>query len=348
VIDFRYHLVSIVAVFLALAIGIVLGSTELRGQTLSALDRASSSLKSQLDSSNAQNRTLQGQASGDEAFAQAAEQRLIGSLLAGQRVLLVAAPGASGAVINGVAAAVGKAGATVTGQVALQPKFFDTSAGTQTLLSTLGEQIATTAGLTVANASAQQQAIQLLASATLSKDSPGQAAAGSGAGHQVSGTQAQDILSSFAAGGFLSTSGQPTTRATLAVVLTPANPPAGGAPDPMNQTLVSLAQELTGSSAATVVAGSVSGSARGSAIDALRGSNAASQVSSVDDADTFIGQIVVAQALYAQMNGHKAGSYGIDSGANATGPSPAPVAPTATPTASPTPTARAAAAKVRS
>ena len=28
-IDFRYHLVSIVAVFLALAIGIVLGSTEL-------------------------------------------------------------------------------------------------------------------------------------------------------------------------------------------------------------------------------------------------------------------------------------------------------------------------------
>jgi hypothetical protein len=29
VIDFRYHLLSIVAVFLALAIGIVLGSTEL-------------------------------------------------------------------------------------------------------------------------------------------------------------------------------------------------------------------------------------------------------------------------------------------------------------------------------
>ena len=36
-IDFRYHLVSIVAVFLALAIGIVLGSTELQGHTLDAL-----------------------------------------------------------------------------------------------------------------------------------------------------------------------------------------------------------------------------------------------------------------------------------------------------------------------
>ena len=38
-IDFRYHLVSIVAVFLALAIGIVLGSTELQGTTIDALRR---------------------------------------------------------------------------------------------------------------------------------------------------------------------------------------------------------------------------------------------------------------------------------------------------------------------
>ncbi|MDU2059289.1 MAG: copper transporter, partial [Dermabacter sp.] len=38
-IDFRYHLVSLVAVFLALAIGIVLGAGPLRdgvGQTLTA------------------------------------------------------------------------------------------------------------------------------------------------------------------------------------------------------------------------------------------------------------------------------------------------------------------------
>ena len=38
-IDFRYHLVSIVAVFLALAIGIVLGSTELQGTTLDVAAR---------------------------------------------------------------------------------------------------------------------------------------------------------------------------------------------------------------------------------------------------------------------------------------------------------------------
>ena len=38
-IDFRYHLVSIVAVFLALAIGIVLGSTELQGPADNFLNR---------------------------------------------------------------------------------------------------------------------------------------------------------------------------------------------------------------------------------------------------------------------------------------------------------------------
>ena len=38
-IDFRYHLVSIVAVFLALAIGIVLGSTELQGPAYNFLNQ---------------------------------------------------------------------------------------------------------------------------------------------------------------------------------------------------------------------------------------------------------------------------------------------------------------------
>ena len=38
-IDFRYHLVSIVAVFLALAIGIVVGSTALKPAVLSGLQK---------------------------------------------------------------------------------------------------------------------------------------------------------------------------------------------------------------------------------------------------------------------------------------------------------------------
>jgi hypothetical protein len=48
VIDFRYHLVSIVAVFLALGLGIVLGSTALRSSVLSALERTSQQERQQI------------------------------------------------------------------------------------------------------------------------------------------------------------------------------------------------------------------------------------------------------------------------------------------------------------
>ena len=48
-IDFRYHVVSIVAVFLALAIGIVLGSTELQGPTYNILNRTTAKLQNELD-----------------------------------------------------------------------------------------------------------------------------------------------------------------------------------------------------------------------------------------------------------------------------------------------------------
>ena len=58
-IDFRYHLVSIVAVFLALAIGIVIGSTSvLKGATLSVLEKTSSAEKKQIDSLINQNALL--------------------------------------------------------------------------------------------------------------------------------------------------------------------------------------------------------------------------------------------------------------------------------------------------
>ena len=42
VIDFRYHLVSIIAVFLALAVGLVVGSTALSGKAVELLSRGAS------------------------------------------------------------------------------------------------------------------------------------------------------------------------------------------------------------------------------------------------------------------------------------------------------------------
>ena len=58
------------------------------------------------------------------------------------------------------------------------------------------------------------------------------------------------------------------------------------------------------------MAGQLSGSGTGSAIDVMRSGGQSDHFSSVDNADTVIGQIVVAQALYEQMTAGKPGSYG--------------------------------------
>ena len=336
-IDFRYHLVSIVAVFLALAVGIVLGSTELRGVAISALDRTSSSLSNKLDAANNENSALQQQVQGDHEFASAAEPVLLKGLLDSKKVVIITTPGASSTVVNGVKTGLSDAGATVSGQVTLSSKFADTSASNLSLLDQLTERVAP-ASLTLVNGSPQQQAAQVLASALVAKDSgsgsnsKGNTGSNSGSG-STSSQNAQTILSSYSAGQFITVSGQPASGATLAVIVTPNSIPQDGNSDPANQAVVALAQEFGPSSQATVVVGASATSSPGSAISAVRSSGAANDASTVDNADTVVGQIVAVQALEQQMNGKKPGSFGTQSDANTAGPSPAPTA-SASPSAS--------------
>jgi hypothetical protein len=331
VIDFRYHVVSIVAVFLALAIGIVLGSTELQGTTIDVLRNTSQQIKNQYDATHAKNAQLNQQLSADQAVAQAGEARLLHGLLDGKRVVLVNAPGAPGSVVSGVTSALRQAGATVTGQVNLQPKLLDASQNNQQFLTQLVQQLATP-GAVPSSGTGLQQASKLLGSAILTKNTdPNGSTSGSTSGGSPV-TSARTILERYAQAGLLSISGRPSVPATLAVVITPSSAPAGGDSDPANQGLITLAQQLDMAGLGTVMAGAASASGSGSAIDALRGSAAAGHISTVDYADTVTGQIVTVWALADALAGRKAASYGPQSGDNAAAPSPAP-----TPSASTTP-----------
>ena len=329
-INFRYHVVSIVAVFLALSIGIVLGSTQLRGRTIDLLEGATTSAQNQVKAQHAINAALNRQVSGDGDFATANAQRIIGGLLADQRVVLVSAPNAPGSVVSGVASALELAGAKVTGQVSLQPLVFDPSASNQSYISTIVATLSST-HVQPPNGSPLEQASWLLGSAILTKNDPSsdtQSGKTSGTTDTTgtSSTSGENVLSSYAQAGLLSvTSGQPgTDPATLAVVVTPSTVPSDGNSDSTNQGLVTLAQELDTAGLGTVMVGSTSGSVAGSAIDTLRGSNAGAQISTVDDADTEIGQIISVQALALALDGRKPGSYGVDPGNSAAAPSPAP------------------------
>jgi Copper transport outer membrane protein, MctB len=351
VIDFRYHLVSIVAVFLALAIGIVLGSTELQGPAYNFLDKTTAKLQTELGQVSSQRDAAQAQASAGNAFAATVQPAVLKDLLPGQRVLIVTEPGAQSSVISGITTAATAAGASVTGQINLQPKFFDTTDTTQDTLNQTNLDIAQHSDITLdSSATYQQQAAQVIASEILVKsessasgssaaDDSGSADLPSAAPDQSTG--ASTMLTAYAASQFLSTSGQPATPATLTVVVTPQNAPADGSSDPLDQVLVPVVQELAAKSSATVVVGSSAGSAAGSPIAVLRQNNIASHVSTVDNADLTIGQTAAIQALAVLLGGGKSGSYGFTAnGASAVAPSPAP-----TPSASPSTTVSPAATK---
>jgi Copper transport outer membrane protein, MctB len=335
VIDFRYHLVSIVAVFLALAIGIVLGSTELQGPAYTFLDKTTSKLENELSQVSSQRDTAQQQASEDELYAQAVEPAVLRGLLTGQRLLIVTEPGAQTGVVSGITAAANDAGAAVSGQINLTPKFFDTGGTTQDSLNQTTLGVAENAGIQLdTSATYQQQAAQVIASEILTTSlKPGTSGSQPAAGDQAA--TAGPMLQAYAASQFLSTVGQPATPATLVIVVTPQNAPSDGSADQLDQVLVPLVQELAGKSAATVVVGSSSGSGAGSPMAVLRSNNVSNQVSTVDDADLVSGQTVAIQALAVQLGGGKASSYGFTAnGAISIAPSPVP-----TPTASPSATA---------
>jgi len=327
-IDFRYHLVSIVAIFLALAVGLLLGSTVLRPYALEGLQALSKRQQHQIHSVIQANDQLQRQNAADNQLLQANEVNLLRQLLAGQQVVLVVAPGAPDSVTSGVTHSLGLAGANVTGQLQLQPSFFDTSPTGRQSLTQLAEQIANQLpqGL-VLTGSAQAQASELIANAIMTKDGPGQPVAGQRDSTSVS------VINGLEGRGYLTPNGAPWDRATLAVVIIPATPPSTDDANAASQALVTLAQQLGRAGQGTVVAGSVTGSGPGSAIDVMRQGGRAGNLSSVDNADFPAGQIIVAQALYYLMHG-KSGSYGVLPTANAGAPSPGPTpAPSASATA---------------
>ena len=335
-IDFRYHIVSIVAVFLALAIGIVLGSTELQGNTIDGLRSLSNSLNNQLSNARSQLNSYQELSGASDTFLAGAEAKLVGGYLAGDRLVLVTEPGASSSVISGVKQAAGLAGATVTGTVALQPKFNDLSGATQSNLSAINQQEAASNGTSLASPAAsqtlyQQQAAQLIGTAILDQNA-GQLG--------LSSSQAQLLLQAYAQAGYLNVSGTVTNRATLAVIVTPQAAPSDGSSDPASQVLLAVATQFATASAATLVTGpSAASAASGSAISVLRGSSVSSQVSSVDNADTTLGQISSVWALATQLAGGKPNSYGI-SGASAVSPA-VPSVPSVTASPSSTPSTKA-------
>src|SRR3954467_7455438 len=84
VIDFRYHLVSLIAVFLVVALGIVIGTTQLNGPILDDLRGQVSSLEQDKRDLEDSTQQLQAQQDTDDAFTAAIAPALVNGTLTGR------------------------------------------------------------------------------------------------------------------------------------------------------------------------------------------------------------------------------------------------------------------------
>src|SRR5215212_7041482 len=91
--DFRYHALSLVAVFLALGIGIVLGAS-LGDSVISQANKdVRSSLRDDVVNARQEARTAKAAVSNRDDFIEASFRRLAGGKLRGERIAIVSAGG---------------------------------------------------------------------------------------------------------------------------------------------------------------------------------------------------------------------------------------------------------------
>ncbi|GGO24662.1 hypothetical protein GCM10010116_49600 [Microbispora rosea subsp. aerata] len=322
-IDFRYHLVSIVAIFLALTVGIVLGSTVLEPTFFKSAEELTASLRQANEKYLTQISQLQSREEGGDSLITTHLPDLVRGQLAGERVVLVEAPGASAALRDPIEKLVTSAGAAYSGRVSLTDKFIDVEQAS--VLDGLATNLARAGTAFPDGATPYDKAAAMIASAIVTND---RAQAGR------PNTAATGVLEAFQAGDFLTMNGDPERRATMAVVLAPTQPYEGEAAGQQTNAIVSVAAGLDGGALGTVVAGNVTASANGGVIAALHDTGGvASAVSTVDTVDFAAGRVVVVYALREQLAG-RSGAYGIGGGATAFEPALSTPSQTPTPVAS--------------
>ena len=116
-ISLRYHIVSLVAVFLALALGIVVGSTVLKEGTVSVLRATSEQVRQNNDSYREENLALKQEQARLQDFAATVLPDLVRGRLKGRPVVLLDTDKVDGGVRDLVTQVLETAGAEVDGRV---------------------------------------------------------------------------------------------------------------------------------------------------------------------------------------------------------------------------------------
>lgn len=122
-INLRYHIVSLVAVFLALAVGIVMGSTVIDRAIVDGLQNRVNSVDNRARRTDEENRRLAGQLDLMRNFADQARDQLVEGQLRGVPVLVVTVQGVDTRPVEDLREALATAEAVSAGTLLLTAKF---------------------------------------------------------------------------------------------------------------------------------------------------------------------------------------------------------------------------------
>lgn len=296
---FRYHIVTIVSVFLALAIGIAIGGGPLKGEV-------DNSLVTQVENDRRTIAALEGQIAGAEtagefndAVATTLAPRVLRDQLAGHGVAVVSLPGADPATVAALGERVTDAGGEVVGNYRIAAGLLD--AEQQPLVEDLAGRLVGEAPdlAPLADASGYEQAGALVARAiATAEDTPA----------EVDGP-ASAILAGLSTAGLFTADGTPTARGDLVLVV--AGPTVmENLPDGAGAGLAALADAVSEGAAGVVVAGPTRAARPDGLLAAARRDlRTSTRVATVDSAHLVAGQLVAILTLAGTLAG-QVGHYG--------------------------------------
>ena len=347
--NFRFHVVSLVAVFLALAIGIIMGSTVIDRALVDTLEDQQQSLRGTLDDLTEENRSLRQELDdlreGSERLASEGGERLLADTLADVPVLLVAVRGVDTAVLDDLVQLLDTAGAVDQGTLWLTERLLaDDEGELADLAESLGVREGTADAEELRTATVQQVAAAIRGAVDEGRDAGaggappdgevGEGTAGPGAGDALA------VLIALRGAGFVeydAPDGGPDDVADLAVTGTRVVLVSGATaevPDrdlavPLARALVARggsdepAVALLAAEAVPPVDAEAEAEAREPAafVGVLRDEDVGDRLSTVDNLDAFAGRlaaVVAIQDLGAGQRGH----YGVGPGAQRLVPDP--------------------------
>lgn len=304
----RHHLISLAAVFLALTIGVVLGSGLLSDTLLSGLRAEKRDLYGQIDALHDQENLLNEKLGTANDFDAEMAPRIVRDELAGKAVIVFRTPDAQDDDVHEVSQVIHQAGGTVTGTVALTPQFVDANSAEKLRAVVDSGIVPAGAQLSTTLVDQGSQAGDLLGIALLINRDP--------AILPADDAQRDTVLAALRDTGFVTYRDQHIGAANAAVVIT-----GGALGDDAGNKGVSVARfaaALTPHGSGTVLAGRA-GCASGTAAVAVARADAAiaGAISTVDNVDAESGRITTIMSAADLIRGGHPAQYGIGHGASA-------------------------------